>query len=382
MNEKLIWHTIADDDLKYADQVCEFLQNNFQPIGSDPIWFKDYFKWKLSAHNPAGRGYLSVGFEGDKIISCISLVKRKIYFGSHTIIGAEFGDAYCSADFFTNINNYAPRDNNYQSKPSSHYLNRSVFGRIADEITIRAINDGVFYLYGLPNENAHPSWIKRLGHFNFSNHSIYSLSRQTGIRRINNSRFASRLKKIGKLIDRLHWDYKLFKSNFWSDQKFRIENHFPDKSIINSIWDYNKNMYDFQLVRDYDYWKHRYFDHPLKKYQIFTVLDQGKIIGLCVTALQRISIDKTVLFLVEWMINTDASVSEILFKLLEVHRRDDFDVINVNVSSKDPLFNVLQINSFDTNFKVNITFRETFEVNSENFRPKTFMLFLGNTDAV
>ena len=236
MSGKLIWHTVADDDLKYADQVFEFLKNNFQPSGSDPIWFKDYFKWKLSSKNPAGRGYLSIGFEGDKIIACISLVKRKIYFGGQIIIGAEFGDAYCSSDFFANVNNYTPRDHNYKGKPSSHYLNRSIFGRIADEITIRAINDGILYLYGLPNNNAYPSWIKRLGHFNFPNHSIYSLARHTGIKRINNSRFASMFKSSFKFMDSLHWDYMLFKSKLRSDQMYRIENRFPDKKNINSIF--------------------------------------------------------------------------------------------------------------------------------------------------
>lgn len=382
MNEKLIWHTVADDDLKYADQVCEFLQNNFQPIGSDPIWFKDYFKWKLSTHNPAGRGYLSVGFEGDKIISCISLVKRKIYFGGQTIIGAEFGDAYCSADFFNNINNYAPRDNNYQSKPSSHYLNRSVFGRIADEITIRAINDGIYCLYGLPNENAYTSWVKRLGHFEYSDHNIFSLSRQTGLKRINNSRFAKGLKGVGQIVERFNWRIRALNFYIQRSGETLLDESFPNKEVLESIWSDQQNLFDFGLIRDYDYWKHRYVDHPLNKYRIFSIMKRNEVLGLFVTTVQKVSSNSKVLFLVDWMIKGDVRYDELLTCLIQKHSNENIDFINVNVLSTNAFYNTLKDFAFEVNFKVRITFRETVEVNPDHFHPKNLMFYLGNTDAV
>lgn len=43
------------------------------------IWFKDYFKWKLSNSNPAGIGYLTLGVNGNQILSTISLTCKDFF---------------------------------------------------------------------------------------------------------------------------------------------------------------------------------------------------------------------------------------------------------------------------------------------------------------
>ena len=165
MSEKITWITRNDDDLLTADAAIGFLNNEFQPEDADKVWFNGYFDWKIGKHNPAGNGYLTSGIAEGQTIATISLSRKRILLNGKEYIGAEFGDAYCSNRFFNNLSSYVPEESTAGHNAANHYLNKSIFGRIAFETTQRALNDGVAILYGTPNQNAFPSWVKRLGHF-------------------------------------------------------------------------------------------------------------------------------------------------------------------------------------------------------------------------
>mgnify|MGYP000526633437 CR=1 FL=1 len=84
-------------------EVVNFLKREFEPKGLDPIWFEEYFSWKVGPLNPGGKGYLFVVYASGKVLACLSLTVKKALFNGQEIKTAEFGDAYCSNLFFENI---------------------------------------------------------------------------------------------------------------------------------------------------------------------------------------------------------------------------------------------------------------------------------------
>ena len=54
------------------------------------------------------------------------------------------------------------KSNEYSDE--NNYINKSIFGRLAFESQKRAENKGIELIFGTPNKNAYPGWIKRLNY--------------------------------------------------------------------------------------------------------------------------------------------------------------------------------------------------------------------------
>lgn len=382
MSTKLIWEAVPDDDLLYAQGVFEFLRSEFQPLDVDEIWFKEYFNWKLGHQNPAGRGYLTVGLVDGKIIAVTSLTRKRILLDGKEYIGAEFGDSYCSSKFFDNINSYIPKESDSRFPAPNHYLNKSIFGRIAYDTTLRALADGVQILYGTPNENAFPSWIKRLGHFSFEGHNIYNFSRSSF------RDFASRyrylkpfkflLKKGDGVISYANKSYLKLKSG----KIISIERAFPPAIELDDLWVRVRPSKGFSLVRDFLYWNYRYFTHPERKYTTYTIRSAGLICGIVSICIHKVAFNTYRCYFVEWMIAPGHSLAQIISEIIFHLRNEPIDYFATYCDLTMTEADDFRMNFFEKGSKVSITFFSTDLLQPHTLINKPFRFYLGSTDAL
>lgn len=382
MIEQIIWETKNDDNLLTADAAIRFLNSEFQPECADKVWFDGYFDWKIGKLNPAGNGYLTSGIAEGQTIATVSLSRKRILFNGKEYIGAEFGDAYCSNRFFNNLSVYVPKElvEGYSSR--NHYLNKSIFGRVAYETTQRALDNGVTILYGTPNQNAFPSWVKRLGHFHFQDHNIVSCSRPTFRYIIARFRILKPLRYFLKYLELFILATLQFFYKVRSGSNHVTKKEIPTEDEINQLWEITKPGSGFALVRDFLYWKHRYINHPLAKYIFFTVRSDNKVCGIIPVCIQKVAQDTYVCYLLEWMIAPgfyfDQILAEIIFQLKG--EPISYFVTYCNPGAEDGL--AFKRNFFKSGSKVNITFYNNSLINAESLHNIPFQFFMGSTDAV
>jgi hypothetical protein len=374
------WETINDDSLLRDENAINFLISEFQQKSLNIIWFKDYFNWKLSNSNPAGIGYLTLGVTGNQIISTISLTCKRFLFNGNTYNGGEFGDAFCNPFFFNNIKDYSPTTLLDNSIEHFNYFNKSIFGRAALETTNRAINDKLEILYGTPNNNALPSWTKYLGHFNFTNHQIYIYTKKNFHFYYKRFRLPIEFEKLSVYFD-LALTNLFYIINKSFNKKLELLNIIPTKTELNILWNETKKLEGFQLIRDYDYWKHRYFNHPLNKYLIYKIQYDNKFIGIIVGCLQNNLLDCKDLYILEWMIDTKFPIKKILNTLIYNLRNQNIIKYETYINDFSKEIKCFKSNNFKKSNKIDITFYKNSLVNELTLDPKNFIFYLGNTDS-
>lgn len=375
----MIWETHEDDSLFFQKETEEFLISEFQPQGADKIWTNGYFLWKLSTINPAGNGYLTIGSCRDKIIASVSLMKKRLLINGKEYTCAEFGDAYCSDYFFKNMNLFKPEK---QMEYNNSYLDKSVFGRIAYLTTKRAIEQDVDILYAVPNHQALPSWVKRLGHFNFEDHMIYSMARPMFTYFSKKYHSLRIFKPLLKFIDNLILCLIHFFTTIKDKNKLDIDESIPNKRDFDYLWEFSKPKIGITLVRDYEYWNHRYILKPNSNYKTFTLKHKGSICAIVVICIQKS--DKKIyrLSIIEWIILPGYSLYNVLGKVIHILRKKEFDIIvtygNLNeIEAKDfrKLF-------FIKRNKINITFFQTKTITPDYLKMFPLYFYMGNTDAI
>jgi hypothetical protein len=381
MEDKQLWRTLIDTQLEFENAALNFLRNEFSELIDKQTWFDNYFNWKLNQVKGA-EGYLNIGLCEKNIISTVSLTPRKILFDNEYYISGELGDSYCSNVFLKNIRNYKPVS---VLNGESEYINKSVFGRTAFEITQLAIEKKFQLIYGTPNINAINIWINRLGYMNFSNHSIHLFVKPSF-----NLLVPKFLKKVLPKKSTYFFDYCLL--NFSSialkyiynlNHNFKISDILLDEKKIQRLWESTKPLKGFCFVRDLEYWNNRYISHPVNKYKIKYISSNDQLIGIIVYYKKYINNVDFIIYIMEWMLLDKVSLSVVVNKILiDELKSGNFikccTYVNCNSKYKNEIIRCL----FLKRNKVDIIFYPTtFLKNLISLNTSSFEFYLGNSDA-
>jgi hypothetical protein len=256
----------------------------------------------------------------------------------------------------------------------------SIFGRLASDVRERAQADGVQVIYGTPNANAYPGWTKRLGYFDFQGYDNHSFSRPTWlmfIKRYPALTLWSPIIRFGECA--------LIKTHAALSRKINrdlvFEALLPAEKEIEELWERIKPSSGFSLVRDGAYWRHRYFDHPLTKYFIFGVRCQGKLVAICALRLSTIGGGKTVLSVVEWMVEKKVPFSFLLTQILEVYKGWKIDSFNFWASAVGQEAQAARQSLFVRRNRVPIIFSDNAVGREIGTFKDFFYFYLGSVDA-
>lgn len=261
------WMSVSDDALTRVDQAAEFLQREFCLDDSEPIWSGDYFRWKLGELNPAEGGYLSLAMINGNIVGTVSLTCKRMIINGAECLGGEVGDTFTSAKVRRRS---TPKHLSFHDSDPNSFINRSIFGRLASEVRERAQADGIKIIYGTPNKNAYPGWVKRLGFFEFNEYYNRSFSRPT-------TNFLAKkfpkLRIFSPIFHRIENSLISFQKIGYETQfknRILIDHAMPSASELDKFWKRRKPIKGFSLIRDARYWHHRYVQHPLAEYTFFS----------------------------------------------------------------------------------------------------------------
>lgn len=272
------WEVRSLDDLDSngLQLVSDFFNEQFPGVFY-PKCTPEIFKWKLGSSNPAGSGFLTVAMCNGLVVGTASGTRKILAENNEPINAIEIGDTFTHPDFRKNGKCITPI---LAGAAEDTYFTVSIFGRLVSETISRAQLKGVRFVYGTPNENSKPPYVKRLNFEEIDGGNIYS-------NLIITPKFVP-LQKIRWVLSFLDLLIQLFvralsyivlgrnsvqeisDTEFLANytQKYYSSEHVPDK---------------IYLVRNSQILQHRYAMHPNHQYRFFQVSVKGETKGVLIT---------------------------------------------------------------------------------------------------
>jgi len=272
------WEVRSLDDLNLRDLqlVSDFFNEQFPGVFY-PKCTPEIFRWKLGPSNPAGQGFLTVAVSNGLVIGAASGTRKIIVEGEKLISAIEIGDTFTHPDFRKNGKCITPPSD---SAVEGEYFGVSVFGRLVSETIMRARSEGVEYIYGTPNENSKPPYLKRLKFSEIDKGKIFSnvilTSKMKSLRQI---RWILAALEIFTQVCSNTLRYIFFQKNsiqeidereflMFTSQELNLTQGRPDKVF---------------LVSNPEILKHRYTNHPSHQYRYFQIDIAGVKKGVLIT---------------------------------------------------------------------------------------------------
>lgn len=295
-----IWQVKDVDDLDSAilDQAAQFLQP-FLPVGTEDIWSADYFNWKLGDSNPAGRGFITVATHKGVIVGVTSITRKRFWDGQKEVSVAEIGDTYSHPEYRRDSHAEVPYGT---GDTTDDYLNLSIFGRLVTETRTRAEKAGLSLIYGTPNGNSMPGYVKRLGFFHLETHFNRYFVRPGSAGLIQQLPVLRPFRSLIHMVERIH--AKLMRRLSSGGGKLQVREIESVGPEVDDLWERLKTSQRYGLLRDGAYFRHRFLENPLGRYQLWAVQQEGRICGVFVTS-TRINPDGLLTrYLADWLLDT------------------------------------------------------------------------------
>jgi hypothetical protein len=218
------------------------------------------FAWKIF-ENTHQEGFMNLIRDGNAIVSTTSVTPKILILNNQKITVAEIGDTYTEID----------------------YQRKGMFNTLINTSRKNAQNAGIQFIYGTPNKQSLPGYLKHAGFVEIDDLNIYSLkflfSAKSKFRRLVGQGLA-------KFFDSI---YQIYAQKCISIKNSNIKNlngySIDQIKILPDDWD----TFWIQAVKNYSFiidrssksqnW--RYVNNP-EKYSFLTVRSQGKLIGYCI----------------------------------------------------------------------------------------------------
>ncbi len=299
------WEVVFVEDLDsvWVDRTSDFFNTHFPGVFGEPC-HPGLFRWKLGRSNPAGEGILAVAVSGVDVVGVMTATMKLIAVDGQSSLAAFTGDTFTHPAFrragrakTLAPGTYGPDD----------YLNKSVFGRLVEEVVQRLAERGVEFVYTTPNHQSRPGYSRRGLYVEAP--SVSSRSWHRPCRALFESRLPFRSGRMAyKMVDAVTWLLQPGRRIRPTVNSLALISTGPLVDFyeaIDDIWDCQKLEGKFNLVQNSDYFAYRYASHPSQSFvgHLATVLDQP--VGFFVTRrLTRLNGYSTVC-IADWLLSPD-----------------------------------------------------------------------------
>lgn len=334
------WQVRVGDELdeQLLRQVVAFVQR-FTPEGADPVWSADYFRWKLGDGNPAGRGWLTCAVSGDEVVGLTTVTPKRLWIDGAVVAGAEIGDTYTHPAFLRQRPDARERGAGRRPRSledrKSAYVSRSIFGRLVTETRARAEASGVGVIYGTPNHLSRPGYEKWLDFTRHPTHRNSRFVRPTARGLVSRYRW---LRPAAWALSRTERALSALSRRQAMRQRSYVFGRLEQPSgALDELWDRLKGQRLFSMVRDQAYVRHRFFEHPLARYEIHTAAHQGRLCGILVTRVMSVSRGKRYGYVADWLVDAahEPLFPRLLAQALCAQQPADLDGIQLWCGSSD-----------------------------------------------
>jgi len=305
-----VWDIVAADDLSKIGDAAKFLQS-LCPPETDTVWSEDYFRWKLGKQNPAGSGFMTVAICEDKIVGVTTITKKRLWINGELVIGGEIGDTYTHPDF---LRQGQPTVLYKSTSDPEAYLNKSIFGRLVTETITRAESAGVSIIYGTPNANSMPGYIKRL---NFIEHKCYS---NRNLIRPTPQGLVSKISLFKYLTFALNpIDQFISKIIAWgSNCNVTLRKYEKNDVAIDRLWQISNKKNGFSIIKDHDWYSYRFMENPIGNYTMLAIYHHNSFVGIIVARVFKTMNGRSFNYIADWQIKDNdpkilkAAISQIV----------------------------------------------------------------------
>jgi hypothetical protein len=261
------WSIRFVDDLSddLVDRVATFFEKYFPGVFGGPC-DPEIFRWKLGATNPAGSGILAVAVtDDDEIAGVMTATMKQMTVEGRPVLGAETGDTFTHPDF-----RRAGRAAELSAGTTAdHYLNRSVFGRLVDEVSRSLFDQNVELVYGTPNDQSLPGYCRRGGYEVAPTASAQSW--HCPLTRLFIDRFPAATGRVtAQAFDRIRQTLHRPPDSPQEMTTIPLRRDTPTAVFnkVDRIWDNVPSGQHISIVQDGAWIRHRYALHPSQPYDL------------------------------------------------------------------------------------------------------------------
>ncbi|MGI6120118.1 MAG: GNAT family N-acetyltransferase [Desulfosporosinus sp.] len=224
-------------------------------------WISDpaFLKWQYEA-NPAGPALIQLArdAETEQLAGQYVVIPMRFKVSEQTIIGT------LSLNTLTR----------------QIFSGQGIFTGLAKVVYQHCADQGVKFCYGFPNPNSYPGFTKKLGFTDLGNVPLL-------LRPLNPKALVR--EKFGQWLAPLALPFQsIFRVKDHSDDSYEV---YPltacNLAALDLFWTKIQHKYPIMGIRDADYLRWRYFDIPLRDYQVYGVRRKsssallGYIVGRC-----------------------------------------------------------------------------------------------------
>jgi len=297
------WDVVFVEDLTsdLVDRTAVFFDEHF-PGTYWPSCDPDVFRWKLGESNPAGSGVLALAMCDDVVAGVMTATRKNLLLNGQRVSGVEVGDTFTNPAFRRAGRALVLAA---ESDGPDHYLNKSVFGRLVNDVTLLLIDRGIQFVYGTPNDQSLPGYLRR---------RQYVHHEEAGISFWHRPSAAMFQRKFPGWVGRaLHAGFRCLRRTARVPNqalvldRVPLDGHAPDSIFdeIDGLWAGLRRPHGLCLVQDGSYVRHRYDEHPTKSYVIHLIRHDRELAGFVVSrSLKRVD-DPGTLGLADWVISDD-----------------------------------------------------------------------------
>jgi len=266
----------------------------------------EYYRWKLQ-DNPVQAGVLHVADDKEKVVGMVSITPKQLCINGRLRIGVEIGDTFT--------------DYNYQ--------HQGIFTTLVNSIRESALQQGMDFIYGTPNENSLPGYERKCNFVTIPSVNMCNLVRPLDMEAILRAKINSAL--LAKILGPwLHLGFKMLyrvKSPQLGKQdvKFSLVSSFPED--VNTLWEKVSGNYDWIVERTKKYLDWRFVQNP-DTYSIMLASNNRETIGYMVTKIgywRNLRVGYLADFLVDE--KTPEIFTELVLRSLMYFQQADVDMV-------------------------------------------------------
>ncbi len=161
------------------------------------------------------------------------------------------------------------------------YRGQKIFTKLAELTFTRAVNEGYEFVYGVPNQNSYPGFIRRLSFKDIHHFPLY-------VRPLNMSQMIKE-RKMGNFLAAIVKPVQLFFPNRATNCKGIVELTEHNVNLMNAFWEKIKDKYHIMGIRDAEYIRYRYMNVPRRKYYPYAAVVNNEVVAFAVGRIREIA---------------------------------------------------------------------------------------------
>ncbi|CAN5684582.1 hypothetical protein BH11BAC1_BH11BAC1_22490 [soil metagenome] len=212
-----------------------------------------------------------------------------------------------------------------------------LFKRAAEANYSFCVEEEILFTVGVPNKNSFPGFKNKLGFAHPGN--LNFLVKPLRPIRILKSFLRTRSDKKGEEI-RLH-----IHESTLGKKSISFFNQVADAGQYDSFWFEWKKKNKVFVNRSIEYMSWRYFKNPLRKYEVFKLVEKGEI--KAIIASRAMNIYGLSAIVIMDLLSTDVIYArELLYAISEVAKENNLDIVIAAIANKKEVYSILRKSGF------------------------------------